>query len=270
MALRNNEIRIVQASMLGSILSNLLLILGCSFLVGGIKFHEQYFNATVASTMSSLMAVACASLVIPATIHDSLATTEPPNTQQCILTISRGTAVVLLVLYVMYLVFQLKTHSVLFDEEYQPEADQQQTTQVVGPWAAGITILVATIAVAVCANYLIDSINPFIATAHLSKTFVGLILIPIIGNAAEHTTAVMAAWRNNMGLSIAVAIGSSLQMALFVTPFLVLLGWAMDRPMSLHFGMFETVTLCLAAFVVILLIQDGRSNYLEGLLCLGM
>lgn len=256
--------------MLGSILSNILLILGCCFLAGGIKYHEQFFNATVASTMSSLMAVACASLVVPATIHDTLMTTKPPDSQQSVLIISRGAAIVLLVLYMMYLVFQLKTHSNLFDEENQPNADHQDETQILDPWAAGITILLVTATVAVCANYLVESINPFIETAHISKKFVGLILIPIIGNAAEHTTAVVAAWKNNMGLAIAVVIGSSLQIALFVTPLLVLLGWTMDQPMSLHFGMFETVALSLSAFVVILLIQDGRSNYLEGILCLGM
>src|SRR5262249_10324397 len=127
-----------------------------------------------------------------------------------------------------------------------------------------------TILVAICADYLVGSIDAIVEEAHISKTFIGLILIPIVGNAAEHVTAVIVAWKNKMDLAIGVAIGSSLQIAIFVTPFLVVLGWAMDRPMTLHFETFETVSFFLASLVVVLLIQDGKSNYLEGLLCLGM
>lgn len=268
-ALKNNEIQLVQASMLGSILSNLLLVLGCCFLAGGIKHHEQFFNATVASTMSSLLAVASASLIIPATIYETL-TLKPLDPQDTLLKISRGTAVILLILYIIYLIFQLKTHSNLFDEENQPEADDQGDAHTLSPWAAGMMIIIVTVTVAICAHYLIKVIDPFVETAHISKTFTGLILIPIIGNAAEHTTAVVVAWKNKMGLAIAVAIGSCLQIALFVTPGLVVLGWIMDRPLSLHFGMFETVAFAVSVFVVVLLIQDGKSNYLEGVLCLAL
>ncbi len=256
--------------MLGSILSNLLLVLGCCFLAGGIKHHEQFFNVTVASTMSSLLAVASASLIIPATISDTL-TSKPLNPQDTLLTISRGTAIVLLILYVIYLIFQLKTHSNLFDEENQPEdANNQEDAHNFSPWAAGIVIIIVTATVAICAHYLVQAIDPFVQTAHISKTFTGLILIPIIGNAAEHTTAVVVAWKNKMGLAIAVAMGSCLQIALFVTPGLVVLGWIIDRPLSLHFGMFETVAFAVSVFVVVLLIQDGKSNYLEGVLCLAL
>lgn len=255
--------------MLGSILSNLLLVLGCCFLAGGVKHHEQFFNATVASTMSSLLAVASASLIIPATIYDT-PTSKPLNPQDTLLTISRGTAIVLLILYVIYLIFQLKTHSNLFDEEIQPEDDHQDDAHTLGPWAAGVVIIVVAATVAICAHYLVQAIDPFVQTVHISKTFTGLILIPIIGNVAEHTTAVVVAWKNKMGLAIAVAMGSCLQIALFVTPGLVVLGWIMDRPLSLHFGMFETVAFAISVFVVVLLVQDGKSNYLEGVLCLAL
>jgi Ca2+:H+ antiporter len=268
-ALRNNEIRIVQASMLGSILSNILLVLGCCFLAGGLRFKEQSFNSTVASTMSSLMTVATASLIIPATLYAVMSNKEPVDQEDNIMVLSRGTSIILLFIYVSYLFFQLKTHADLFDDAEQQGEDEEEGTML-SAWTAGIVLVVITILVAICAEYLVDSIDAIVEKAHISKTFIGLILIPIVGNAAEHVTAVVVAYKNKMDLAIGVAIGSSLQIAIFVTPFLVVLGWIMDRKMSLHFETFETVSFFLASLVVVLLIQDGKSNWLEGLLCLGM
>merc|ERR1711977_668013 len=268
-ALQKNEIRIVQASMLGSILSNILLVLGCCFLAGGIRYKEQSFNSTVASTMSSLMTVATASLIIPATLYAVMANQNPGDQDDNIMVLSRGTSIILLFIYVSYLFFQLKTHAELFDDAEAQEAAGEDE-QLLGPWSAGVLLVVITLLVAVCAEYLVGSIDSIVEKAHISKTFIGLILIPIVGNAAEHVTAVVVAYKNKMDLAIGVAIGSSLQIAIFVTPFLVVLGWIMDRPMTLHFETFETVSFFLASLVVVLLIQDGKSNYLEGLLCLGM
>jgi Ca2+:H+ antiporter len=255
--------------MLGSILSNILLVLGCCFIAGGIRYNEQTFNSTVASTMSSLLAVASASLIIPATLYAALAQSKESSSEDNILVLSHGTAIILLLVYIMYLVFQLKTHARLFDAESQGE-DSQEEAEILGPWAAGVALLVVTLMVAVCAEFLVDSIDSIVESAHISKTFIGLILIPIVGNAAEHVTAVVVAYKNKMDLAIGVAIGSSLQISLFVTPFLVILGWIMDKPMTLHFETFETVAFFLSALVVTLLIQDGKSNYLEGGLCIGM
>jgi Ca2+:H+ antiporter len=271
-ALRNNQIRIVQASMLGSILSNILLVLGCCFIAGGIHHREQTFNSTVASTMSSLMAVASASLIIPATLYAALAKSDasgPKDMQDHILTLSHGTAIIMLIVYIIYLYFQLKSHAYLFDAESQEDGGEE-TAELLGPWAAGIALCVVTLMVAVCAEYLVDSIDSIVESANISVTFVGLILIPIVGNAAEHVTAVVVAYKNKMDLAIGVAIGSSLQISLFVTPFLVVLGWIMDKPMTLRFETFETVAFFLSSLVVTLLIQDGKSNYLEGVLCIGM
>jgi Ca2+:H+ antiporter len=251
--------------MLGSILSNILLVLGCCFIAGGIKYKEQSFNSTVASTMSSLMAVSTASMIIPATLYATLKKGSEEDTMANILILSHGTAIILLFIYVMYLVFQLKTHAHLFEEE---NADENAEAELLTPWTAGFVLVIVTLAVAVCAEYLVDGIDSVVETAHISKTFIGLILIPIVGNAAEHVTAVVVAYKNKMDLAIGVAIGSSLQIALFVTPFLVVLGWIMDRNMTLHFETFETVAFFLAALVVTLLIQDGKSNYLEGVLCI--
>lgn len=268
-ALKNGEIRIVQSSMLGSILSNILLVLGCCFLAGGIRQRESTFNETVASTMSSLMAVACASLIIPATLYAALRSSKA-ETDQHILILSHGTAVILLILYIMYLYFQLYSHASLFDVEAQEgEGEEQKEGQVLTPIAAGVALVVITVLVAVCAEYLVDSIDSIVKTAHISKTFIGLVLLPIVGNAAEHVTAVIVAYKGKMDLAINVAIGSSMQIALFVTPFLVILGWIVDKPMTLHFQGFETVVFFLSVLVVNYLIQDGKSNYLEGAMCIG-
>jgi len=275
-ALQKGEIRIVQSSMLGSILSNILLVLGCCFLAGGIHNTrtgtatgiEQGFNMTVASTMSSLMAVASASLIIPATLFAALAKSEE-KTSDNILTLSRGTAIVLLILYIMYLVFQLKTHARLFDGESLDDEEDQEEPQM-SPWAAAVILVVVTIAVAICAEYLVDSIESVVKTMHVSKTFIGLILLPIVGNAAEHVTAIVVALKDKMDLAIGVAIGSSMQIALLVTPFLVILGWIMDIPMTLRFETFETVVFFLSMLVVTYTIQDGKSNYLEGAMLLGL
>lgn len=199
MALQKNEIRVVQSSMLGSILSNLLLVLGCCFFVGGLKHHVQKFNETVASTMSSLMAVAATSLIIPATLYAVMtisSTTGRHESEDNILLISHGTAIILLILYVLYLYFQLKSHKDYFDEEAGD--GNKEEAKILGPWAAGIALVLVTVAVAICAEFLVDSIDSVVQRAHVSKTFIGLILIPIVGNAAEHVTAVVVAYRNKV------------------------------------------------------------------------
>jgi Ca2+:H+ antiporter len=130
-------------------------------------------------------------------------------------------------------------------------------------------MIIVTVMVAVCAEYLVDSIDAIVESTHMSKTFIGLILLPIVGNAAEHVTACVVAYKHKMDLAIGVAIGSSLQIALFLTPFLVILGWIVGQPMTLHFQSFETVVFFISMLVVNYLIQDGSSNYLEGAMCLG-
>ncbi|KAJ5084712.1 hypothetical protein NUU61_009291 [Penicillium alfredii] len=279
-ALKDNQVRVVQASMLGSILSNILLVLGCCFFVGGLCYPEQSFNSTVASTMSSLMAVASASLIIPATLYAALSQSSRTNqdAQSNILILSHGTSVILLLIYVMYLYFQLRSHSHLFEETNGSDTEQaggaeeeeEEEERLLNPWAATVVLVIVTILVAICADYLVGSIDSIVQTTGMSKTFIGLVLIPIVGNAAEHVTAVVVAYKDKMDLAIGVAIGSSLQIALFVTPFLVILGWIMHVEMTLHFQTFETVAFFISGLVVTLLIQDGKSNYLEGGMCLGM
>lgn len=256
--------------MLGSILSNILLVLGCCFIASGVRRDQSTFNETVASTMSSLMAVAATCLIIPATLYASL-THSSADSESQVLVLSRGTAVIMLILYCLYLVFQLKTHAHLFDAEAQEEGGdgEEKEPEILGPVAAGVCLVLVTVLVAVCAEYLVDSIDSIVSTTGISKTFIGLVLLPIVGNAAEHVTACVVAWKDKMDLAIGVAIGSSMQIALFVTPFLVILGWIIGEEMTLHFQSFETVVFFLSVLVVNYLIGDGKSNYLEGCMCLG-
>lgn len=256
--------------MLGSVLSNILLVLGCCFIASGVRRQQSTFNETVASTMSSLMAVAATCLIIPATMYAAL-TKSSADSVDNILVLSRGTSIIMLLLYILYLVFQLKTHASLFDAEAQEGGDgEENEPEVLGPVAAGIALVLVTLLVAVCAEYLVGSIDSIVASSGISKTFIGLILLPIVGNAAEHVTAVVVAYKDKMDLAIGVAIGSSMQIALFVTPFLVILGWIMGQEMTLHFEGFETVVFFLSVLVVNYLIQDGKSNYLEGCMCIGL
>lgn len=230
--------------MLGSILSNLLLVMGMCFVLGGI-FNmrdangvpmEQSFQTVTAQTTCSLMALSSSSLVIPAALYSVMGASHEADKEASILMLSRGTAIILLCLYVLYLVFQLKTHSNLFSPEDPAELEEvEEDDTTMSPWSAGAVLVLTTLLVSFCADYLVDSIDDIVATHNISKNFIGLILIPIVGNAAEHVTACVVAVRNKMDLAMGVAIGSSIQIALLVTPFLVILGWIIGQPMSLHF-----------------------------------
>ncbi|CUS23314.1 LAQU0S09e01992g1_1 [Lachancea quebecensis] len=269
-ALAKGQVTIVQASMLGSILSNLLLVVGFCFVAGGYNREFQRFNQTAAQTMSSLLAISCASLLIPAAFRLSL----PDNNKrqdllinEKLLELSRGTSIVLLIVYVLFLWFQLKTHHHLF-EQREVETDRAVDQHTKGSKLSiksSLSFLAATtVLVSLCADFLVGSIDNVVATSGLSKTFIGLIVIPIVGNAAEHVTAVIVAKKDKMDLALGVAIGSSLQISLFVTPFMVLVGWAIGVPMNLSFSPFETTTLFIAVFLSNYLLQDGESHWLEG------
>ncbi|TLS27838.1 hypothetical protein PpBr36_00688 [Pyricularia pennisetigena] len=456
-ALVKDEVRIVQASLLGSILANLLLILGMCFLLGGLRFREQVYNATATQTMACLLSLSVISLVLPTAFHVSFQDNALAKKRDVI--ISRITSIVLLVVYLLYLVFQLKTHSYLYkslpqemiDEESQPgpvaaflhedsssdsssdcscslKGEHSQVASkcravmrslgkgrfspntsssgvhllhtcalaahggavcqscprpppvlptdddgdlgsglrpstpqrrlpslhVYGPdfsdnselptrsssaigttpapenaptkltkssllgsigrsltptilrdqppsiaagsvepaiprhrprsllpandppeeplstKAAVILLITSTGLVAYCAELMVSSMSSMLAKSPpiIGEAFIGLIVLPVVGNAAEHVTAITVALKNKMDLAIAVAVGSSIQIALFVTPFMVILGWMLERDMTLRFTLFETVCLFLATFIVGFLVLDGRSNYLEGALLL--
>lgn len=275
-ALERGQVRIVQASMLGSLLSNLLLVLGFCFVLGGYNRVQQTFNQTAAQTMSSLLAISSASLLIPAAFKATLPSGKDDElVDENILSLSRSTSVILLIIYVLFLVFQLGSHQVIFEQQNE-ETDEVISTYSSKPKhslsvkSSLIFLMTSTVLVSICADYLVRAIDTFVVSTGLSKTFVGLIVIPIVGNAAEHVTSVMVAMKDKMDLALGVAIGSSLQISLFVTPFMVLFGWLIDVPMTLNFSTFETATLFISIFLSNYLILDGESNWLEGCMSLAM
>eukprot|EP00124_Ichthyophonus_hoferi_P001017 Ihof_evm12s45 gene=Ihof_evmTU12s45 len=260
-ALQKGLITVVQGSLLGSILSNLLLVLGMSFFFGGIKnMPEQSFNLAGASSFSSLLLLSLIGLCVPAAFHFVLSPEEQAQKYpEDELMVSRIIAVILGFMYLMYLFFQLKTHSTFFVSEEDEDAEPEEPILSLG---AALTMLaVVTISVAVCSEYLTGSIEGM--SQHMSPTFIGVILLPIVGNAAEHLTAVTVACKDKMDLAIGVAVGSSTQIALFVIPLITLVGWAIDQPMALNFHMFNTVILLVTVLIVNLTLTDGKSNYLE-------
>ncbi|KAG1155665.1 hypothetical protein G6F37_008336 [Rhizopus arrhizus] len=277
-SLTQNLVVVVQASMLGSILSNLLLVLGMCFWGGGYYHKTQHFNKTVAQTSASLLFISVASLLIPASFYGSITSAQSESASALadgILKISRATSIIMLVLYFSYIFFQLKTHkhlTVPFSSistrrlTLPIPINQNNTNNNNLKCRPGWLLLVITALVGVCAEFLVSAIEDVTEEWGISETFVGLILLPIVGNAAEHLTAVTCALKNKMDLALGVAVGSSMQIALLVTPLMVIIGWGMNVEMSLYFNIYETAILFIAVVMVNYLIMDGESNWLEGLM----
>ncbi|KAJ3077031.1 hypothetical protein HDU98_009432 [Podochytrium sp. JEL0797] len=278
MALQQGLLRIVQASIIGSMLSNLLLVLGLCFFLGGlIPFQQnkyQAFSADKANTSAGLHCVVFLGFVIPAAYQAQIVSNGGSSAvaNQNILNISRGTAIVLMCTYFAYLVFQLATNpdGLLWCPQYkdkkseQLEDEEDEETPETLPWIALFGLCLATCLIGICAEFLVGSLEGLSVQANISQTFIGIIILPIVGNAAEHVTAVSSALRNKMDLVISVAVGSSMQIALLVGPLLVIIGWIIGQPLTLNFEMFETCVLFVTIFVVSSLISDGRTHWLEG------
>jgi Ca2+:H+ antiporter len=257
-AIRANLVDVVQGSLLGSILSNLLLVLGMAFFAAGCITSEPSFNATGAATNTSCLVLASTALALP-TIYNYL----PGATGEEVLAISRISSCVLAAIYLLFLFFQLKTHAHLFaDEGEEEETDLSALSSV-------LILFGATCAVAVCSEILVDSIEGVTEDYGMPKAFIGVILLPIVGNAAEHTTAVTVAIKGKMDLSLGVAVGSSTQIALFVVPFAVLIGWWVDVEMTLDFRCFDATVLLLSVFLASSVLHDGHANWLEGAMLIG-
>ncbi|WVN88089.1 calcium/proton exchanger [Cryptococcus depauperatus CBS 7841] len=341
LALIKCELQVVQSSLVGSILSNILLVLGMCFFAGGVRFAEQVIKSTAAQLNASLLLIAVIAVLIPSAFHFSIsASTSNTNADQLangegshLLAMSHGVAVLLLILYLGYLLFQMYTHAAYYvddavtgstqypdrisnvseklkfrnhrnkkkrDEEDGLESEttvSEQTgregqvpeTHKPGIVAAGngvvkqheeeevevpqmnvfctIALMVLiTVIVGVTAEFLVDSINGMVeANPSLSAEWVGLILLPIVGNAAEHFTAVSVSVKDKLDLSISVAVGSSIQIALFVIPVIQLLAWTIGKPMTLLFDPYESIVLFLSVLIVNQTLADGRSNWMEGL-----
>ncbi|KIO34797.1 hypothetical protein M407DRAFT_16745 [Tulasnella calospora MUT 4182] len=371
-ALTKCQLRVVQASLIGSILSNLLLVLGMCFFAGGTKFATQGFLLSAAQLNSSLLTLSVVAVLIPATFHAALTTSGDQTNEGTITTdsegdrilkMSRGVSIILLFIYGCNLAYQLWSHAHLYESKEaggvqksvkypdsvrlphwngskrslkgstealngvtaasnvlagvtasttgpvdgeaagrpsmseshhtgpqhvavssdghllasipEPEAEGEDDGEEVeepqiSVIAATVLLIVVTVLVAFTAEFLVDSINGLVDNSPLSQEWVGLILLPIVGNAAEHVTAVTVSVKDKLDLSIGVAVGSSIQISLLVIPFMVVLGWIIGKPLTLLFDPFEAVVLFLTVITVNYVVADGQSNWLEGmiLMCL--
>lgn len=251
-ALKAGLYEVVKASITGSIIGNLLLVLGLSMLLGGFKFKIQKFNRATAGVHTSMLLMAVTGLIIPAVFLQT-------HTNPAAESFSLGVAAVLMLVYILSLIFSLHTHKDVF----RPSLEHSETPN----WSklkAVMVLLVATIFVVLESEFLVEGIEPVVKTLGISELFIGVIVIPIIGNAAEHSTSVIMALKNKMDISLEIAIGSSTQIALFIAPLLVFLGYFIGQPLDLIFTSYELVVIIMATVITAMISMDGRSNWLEG------
>jgi Ca2+:H+ antiporter len=235
-------------------------VLGFSVLAGGLKFEKQSFNRTAASLGSTLLTLSGIGLVVPAIFHylnrDNLRAAEHH--------LSLEIAIVLFITYILSLIFALKTHKHLYNSIQGEHEEVEMAGAVWSKKKAIIVLLIATALVALMSEYLVGAIEETAHHLNLSDTFIGVILVAIIGNAAEHSTAVMMALKNKMDLTINIAVGSSMQIALFVAPMLIFASYFFGRPMDLLFTTFEVIAVVLSVIILNLVCADGESNWMEG------
>lgn len=268
-ALREGFIDVVKATITGSIIGNLLLVMGLSMFLGGLRFKEQEFQPITARLNASAMNLAVVALLLPTAVQFTSTGVGEVVLQR----LSVAVAAVLIFVYGLSLLFSMKTHTYLYDvgvAGIEEESARESTARPKRPkvWFWSLILLIVTIAVAVESELLVASLEEATEQLGLTALFTGVILLPIIGNAAEHATAVTVALKNKMDLSVSVAVGSSMQIALFVAPVLVIMGYIIGQPMDLNFNPFELVAVAVAVWLANSISSDGRSNWLEGMLLL--
>lgn len=262
-ALRAGLIDVVEASITGSIIGNILLVLGMSMLAGGLKFQTQYFNRTAATTSATLLALAAISLTVPAVFHLSNVHGGGPADHANDYNLALCIAVIQIITYILSLVFSLKTHKQLYMSA-DNEKDEALGTEGWGVKKSCLVLLIATILVAVLSEFLVKAVESSAATLGLSHIFIGVILVAIVGNAAEHSTAILMAMKNKMDLSINIALGSGSQIALFVAPVIVFVGYFTGHPMDLCFSEVEILSIVVSVIILSFVATDGECNWLEG------
>lgn len=257
-ALREGLENVVRASIAGSIIGNILIVLGASLLVGGVKNGIQTFDPREASTNATMLTLAVISLVVPGlfwlTNADGV-TLDRHDAER----LSDGVALIMLVIYAAYLYFTLFQRGAT---KAETELEEEKATMSLR-LAVGV-LVVATVAVVIMSEILVGVLEPTAESWGLSEVFIGLIVVPLVGNVAEHLVAARAAWNNDMDLSLGIALGSALQVALFVAPLLVLLGELIDKPIPMIFNGWELIALIAAVLLAVAISQDGESNWLEG------
>ncbi|XP_042467548.1 vacuolar cation/proton exchanger 3-like [Zingiber officinale] len=271
-ALQSGMIRVVQQSLLGSILSNMLLVLGCAFFCGGIVFmnKDQVFDKANAIVNSGLLLMAVMGLLFPAVLHYTHTEVHYGKSE---IALSRFSSCIMLVAYACYIAFQLKSSNDSYDPINEEGCenggileDEEGEAPEISKWEAIIWLAILTIWISVLSDYLVDAIEGASIAWNIPISFISVILLPIVGNAAEHASAIMFAMKDKLDISLGVAIGSSTQISMFGIPFCVVVGWIMGQPMDLNFQLFETATLFITVLVVAFMLQEGTSNYFKGLM----
>ncbi len=263
-ALRQGLHDVVKASITGSILGNILLVLGAAMFAGGFRRERQRFNQTAAGMGASLLLLAAVGLVVPALFHVTAADRGPAIEG----TLSLEIAAVLFLIYLLSLTFSLKTHSHLFAGEGANAHALDER-----PWsrARSITVLtLVTALIAVLSEILVESLEPTAHRLGLTQVFVGVILVALVGNAAEHSSAVLVAMKNKMDLAFTIAVGSSLQIALLVAPVLVFASYLFGSPLDLIFTPFEVAAVTISVLIVGFVAMDGESHWMEGVMLMGV
>jgi len=263
-ALKAGLVNVVKASITGSIVSNLLLVMGLSMFLGGLRHKEQTFQPIVARVNASSMNLAVIAILLPTAMNY----TSQGIGGQTLQNLSLAVAVVLIVVYALTLLFSMKTHAYLYDVGVAEAEDKDSSHDKPNIWLWSGVLLVCTLLVALESEMLVDSLEVATSQLGLTALFTGVILVPIVGNAAEHATAVTVAMKDKMDLSVSVAVGSSMQIALFVAPVLVIAGWIFGQPMDLDFNPFELVAVAVSVLIANSISSDGKSNWLEGILLL--
>ena len=272
-ALSNGLQNVVKASITGSILGNLLLVLGLALLTGGLKFKRQEFNKTASSMSATALTLGAAALLVPTIFHAVAANVTVANggwTPEKEQHLSLAIAVVLIITYIFTLVFSLYTHrDMLVADEMtrganQIKADLEESGDHWTKRKAITVLLIATAFVALIAEFLVGAVEEAGKTLGLTEVFVGVIVVAIIGNAAENSSAILMALRNKMDLSLGIALGSSLQITLFVAPVLVFASYLFGSPMNLEFTIPEVFAVMTAILIVQQICADGESNWIEG------
>jgi Ca2+:H+ antiporter len=266
-ALQAGLVEVVKASITGTIIANLLLALGAAITLGGLRYKEQNFQPTVARINASSLNLALVVLLTPTAIDFTSKGLAPETINQ----FSAVASVLLLLFYLLSLLFSMKTHKYVY-EAGTTEVDDElhDTTHQHKPvlWKQITILLVCTFVLVFVSDILVASLEKAITTLGFTSLFTGVILIPLFGGAVEYITAATFAIKNKMDLAVAVAMGSSLQIAMFVAPILVLVGQFMGQPMNLEFNPFEVLTVSIAVVITNSISTDGSSNWLEGALLL--
>jgi Ca2+:H+ antiporter len=270
-AIREGYLDLVKASITGSILGNILLVMGMSFVAGGLRHGTQRFDPRSASRNAILLLLAVIALLIPSMLSHSIG----PETDMRVEALSLGVAATMIILYAFALIYGYRSASIVLNaptgteiiEQPAENANPQHADEVKRAWpmrTALIVLTLSTVGVVVLSELLVGAVEPVVIGLGISEFFLGVILIPIIGNVAEHLVAVRVALANKMELSVEIAVASSLQVALFVAPLLVFVSLLIGNPLTLIFNQFELLALIVGVVIAVFVSQDGESNWLEG------